>query len=149
MTPEFFSSYGPFDGIKRDLWEGGTRVPTIARWPGRIPAGRVVAEPSAQWDWLPTFAELTGVPAPARADGVSLVPALTGKGAARSREFLYFEYQVAGRTPQFEGFEPGHRDRLRGHPSHALHDVRRHAVLTPVGCRDHTGRCAPEECPET
>ncbi len=113
ITPEFFSSYGPLDGIKRDLWEGGTRVPTIARWPGRIPAGRVVAEPSAQWDWLPTFAELAGVPAPARADGVSLVPALTGKGAARGREFLYFEYQVAGRTPQFEGFEPGHRDRPR------------------------------------
>jgi arylsulfatase A-like enzyme len=113
VTPEFFSSYGPFDGIKRDLWEGGSRVPTVARWPGHIPAGRVVADPSASWDWLPTFAEIVHLPAPARADGVSLLPALTGQGAMWSREYLYFEYQVAGRTPNFPGFEPGHRDRLR------------------------------------
>jgi arylsulfatase A-like enzyme len=113
ITPEFFSSYGPYDGIKRDLWEGGTRTPTIARWPARIPAGRVVPDPSAHWDWLPTFAEVAGLPAPSRADGVSLVPALTGKGALRAREYLYFEYQQAGKTPNFPGFEAGHRDRQR------------------------------------
>ncbi len=113
ITPEFFSSYGPYDGIKRDLWEGGTRTPTIARWPARIPAGRVVPEVSAHWDWLPTFAEVAGLAAPARADGVSLVPALTGKGAQAKREYLYFEYQQAQRTPNFPGFEAGHRNRLR------------------------------------
>lgn len=113
ITPEFFSSYGPYDGIKRDLWEGGTRTPTIVRWPAKIPAGRIVAEPSAHWDWLPTFAEVAGLPAPARADGVSLLPALTGQGSQRGREYLYFEYQQAQRTPGFPGFEPGHRNRLR------------------------------------
>ena len=66
FSPEFFESFGPFDGIKRDLWEGGLRVPTIACWPARIPAGLVVARPSAQWDWLPTFADVAGLPAPAR-----------------------------------------------------------------------------------
>jgi arylsulfatase A-like enzyme len=115
ITPEFFASFGPFDGIKRDLWEGGTRVPTIARWPARIPAGRVVSAPSAHWDWLPTFAEIAGVPAPARADGISLVPALTSNAPNSTRDHapLYFEYQQAGRTPTFAGFEPAHRNRQR------------------------------------
>ncbi len=113
ITPEFFSSYGPFDGIKRDLWEGGSRVPTLARWPAHIPAGRVVPTPSAHWDWLPTFAEVAGVPAPARADGMSLLAALSGAGAPPARPPLYFEYEQAGRTPAFAGFEPSHRNRLR------------------------------------
>ncbi|MEN9404392.1 MAG: hypothetical protein RL091_3095 [Verrucomicrobiota bacterium] len=113
FTPEFFRSYGPFDGLKRDLWEGGTRVPTLARWPGRIPAGQVVAAPSAQWDWLPTFATAAGLPSPARADGVSLLPALTGRGAAPPRAALYFEYNVAGQTPDYSDFEPPRRNRTR------------------------------------
>ena len=113
ITPEFFSSYGPFDGIKRDCWEGGLRVPAIVRWLGHIPGGRVVDRPSASWDWLPTFADAAGLPAPARADGVSLLPVLSGAGGQRDRGFLYFEYQQNGRTPDFRGFEPGHRNRLR------------------------------------
>jgi arylsulfatase A-like enzyme len=113
FTPEFFRSYGPFDGLKRDLWEGGTRVPTLARWPGRIPAGQVVAAPNAQWDWLPTFAAAAGLPPPARADGVSLLPVLTGRGVAPARDALYFEYHVAGQTPDYPDFEPLRRNRPR------------------------------------
>ena len=113
FTPEFFRSYGPFDGLKRDLWEGGTRVPTLARWPGRIPGGQVVAAPSAQWDWLPTFAAAAGLPPPARADGISLLPALTGRGTAPARDALYFEYNVASQTPDYPDFEPGRRNRPR------------------------------------
>lgn len=113
FTPEFFRSYGPFDGLKRDLWEGGTRVPTLARWPGRIPGGQVVAAPSAQWDWLPTFAAAAGVPPPARTDGLSLLPALTGLGSMPARDALYFEYNVAGQTPGYADFEPGRRNRPR------------------------------------
>src|SRR5690606_34658872 len=70
-TPDFFNSFGPFDGVKRDLWEGGVRVPSIAAWPARIPAGKVVTSPSAFYDWLPTFTDAAGLPAPARTDGVS------------------------------------------------------------------------------
>ena len=50
--PTFFRGFGPFDGIKRDTWEGGMREPTLARWPGGIPAGRVDSDPSGQWDWI-------------------------------------------------------------------------------------------------
>lgn len=114
ITPEFFASFGPFDGIKRDLWEGGMRTPAIARWPGHIPAGRVINTPSAMWDWLPTFAQAAGLPAPARADGISLLPELTGQGNPAPRDYLYMEYAVAGRTPDFPIFEPNHRNRLRG-----------------------------------
>jgi len=114
FTPEFFASFGPFDGIKRDMWEGGLRIPAIARWPGHIPAGKVDARPSAQWDWLPTVAALAGLPAPARTDGISLLPALTGRGQMRERGPLYFEYNIAGRTPDYPTFAHGRRNRLRG-----------------------------------
>jgi|JI10StandDraft_1071094.scaffolds.fasta_scaffold00117_11 arylsulfatase A-like enzyme len=114
ITPEFFASFGPFDGIKRDCWEGGMRTPTIARWPARIPAGRVIDLPSGTWDWLPTFAHAAGLPAPARSDGISLLPALTGRGTLAPREALYFEYAVNGRTPNFPGFEASRRNRERG-----------------------------------
>ncbi|OAM90792.1 sulfatase-like hydrolase/transferase [Termitidicoccus mucosus] len=116
-TPEFFSSFGPFDGLKRDTLEGGLRVPAIALWPGRIAAGRELAAPCAMWDWLPTFANLAGLPPPANTDGVSLVPALVGGGENDARQrspYLYFEYNYKGRTPPYTTFEPGRRGRFRG-----------------------------------
>lgn len=113
-SPEFFGSYGPFDGIKRDLWEGGVRVPTMVRWPGRVRAGGAISEPGAQWDWLATFADAGGLPPPARADGVSLLPTLTGRESSLVHAPLYFEYTVAGRTPTYADFEPSRRNRLRG-----------------------------------
>ncbi len=111
-APTFFRGYGPFDGIKRDAWEGGVREPTLARWPGVIPAGRSDDQPSGQWDWLSTFAEVAGVPAPAASDGVSLLPSLTGHGVRRPST-LYIEYFNGGRTPTFDDFAPAHRGRQR------------------------------------
>lgn len=111
--PTFFRGFGPFDGIKRDTLEGGERVPTLARWPGGIPAGRVDNHPSGQWDWLASFAELAGVPIPAVSDGVSLVPALAGRGRQRDST-LYVEYFNAAETPNYEAFAPAHRGRTRG-----------------------------------
>jgi arylsulfatase A-like enzyme len=91
--PRFFDSWGPFDGIKRDLFEGGARVPTIAWWPGTVPAGAVNPVLSAQYDWMATFAELAGVPAPARSDGISLLPSLTGQSEKQARHpYLYSEF---------------------------------------------------------
>lgn len=110
--PVFFSSYGPFDGIKRDCYEGGLRVGAVVRWPGGVPAGAVNNLPCGFWDWMPTFAELAGVPAPARTDGRSLVPTLTGRGAQRMPT-VYSEYFVAGRTPAYPEFEPSRRNQLR------------------------------------
>jgi hypothetical protein len=112
-APTFFHGFGPFDGIKRDTWEGGLRMPTLVRWPRGIPAGRVDTQPSGQWDWMDTFAELAGVPAPASSDGVSLVPSLTGRGRQEPGT-LYIEYSVEGRTPSFKDFSPAHRGRKRG-----------------------------------
>src|SRR5690606_25871425 len=78
--PTFFNGFGPFDGIKRDVWEGGVRMPVIATWPSVIGENTVVTTPSMLSDWMATFCDAAGAPAPARSDGVSLLPALTGKG---------------------------------------------------------------------
>ena len=113
LRANFFSSFGPFDGIKRDCWEGGVRVPTLARWPGHIRVGRVVKRPSISYDWLRTFADVAGLPAPARADGVSLLPEMTGRGTQRDRGYLYIEYFESGKTPGYDEFAPAHRNRRR------------------------------------
>jgi arylsulfatase A-like enzyme len=112
FEPNFFHSFGPFDGIKRDVWEGGIRTGAIARWPGRIGAGRVSLNPSAFWDWMPTFAAVAGVPAPARTDGVSQLPSLTGQGNQKPSR-LYFEYAVDGRTPRYPEFVASRRGHVR------------------------------------
>ena len=112
VQPTFFASYGPFDGIKRDNWEGGVRMPVIAAWPGHIPAGKVVNKPSISYDWATTFIQAAGAVAPERMDGVSLLPELTGKGKQQS-SLIYNEYFVPGRTPNFKEFAPAHRNRLR------------------------------------
>jgi hypothetical protein len=113
ITPDFFNSFGPFDGIKRDCWEGGVRMPAIAAWPGQIPAHTVVSSPNAIYDWLPTFAGAAGLTAPASADGVSLLPSLTGKGRQQN-SLVYIEYFHNGATPEFAEFDPQHRNRKRG-----------------------------------
>jgi arylsulfatase A-like enzyme len=96
-NPEFFRSSGPWRGIKRDLYEGGIRVPLIARWPRRIKAGVVTDHVSAFWDLLPTLAELTGAPYPADTDGISLLPTLLGRPEQqRKHEFLYWEFHEGG-----------------------------------------------------
>jgi arylsulfatase A-like enzyme len=93
--PEFFNSSGGFRGIKRDLYEGGIRVPMIASWPGTIPAGRVSDYAAAHWDWFPTLTELAGLPAPKGLDGVSIARALRGSPQP-AHEFMYWEFHERG-----------------------------------------------------
>ena len=94
---DFFDSNGSLRGTKRDLYEGGIRVPAIARWPNHVPAGTVSDEISGFQDWFPTFAELSGNDHQAGLDGVSLVPALTGKETNQKHHpFLYWEFQEQG-----------------------------------------------------
>jgi arylsulfatase A-like enzyme len=93
--PAFFKSSGPLRGIKRDLYEGGIRVPNIARWTGTIPAGRVSNHVWAHWDMLPTLADLAGAKTPAGLDGMSMSRALRGEGQ-RSQPFLYWEFHERG-----------------------------------------------------
>ena len=89
--PEFFNSSGPLRGIKRDLYEGGIRVPMIVRWPEKIRASTVNNHVWAFWDFLPTAAEIAGVKPPKGLDGISMFPALLGK-APGDHEYLYWEF---------------------------------------------------------
>lgn len=93
--PAFFKSSGGLRGIKRDLYEGGLRVPMIARWTGTIPAGRVSDHPWAHWDILPTLAELSGAKAPGGLDGVSMAPLLHGMPTP-AHPFMYWEFHERG-----------------------------------------------------
>ena len=88
----FFDSNGPLKGYKRDLYEGGIRVPMLARWPGQIKAGSVSDFPSAFWDWLPTACELAGAKTPEAIDGFSLVPSFRGKVQKRLSTMIW-KYQ--------------------------------------------------------
>ena len=97
--PAFFDSNGPLRGIKRDLYEGGIRVPLIARWPGRIEAGSTADHPSAFWDFLPTACEIAGLTAPRDIDGISYLPAMTG-GEQREHDYLYWEFHERDATSQ-------------------------------------------------
>jgi arylsulfatase A-like enzyme len=110
--PHFFNGFGPFDGIKRDVLEGGVRVSALAYWPGHFPGGKVVETPSASYDWLPTLAQIAGVAAPAVSDGVSLLPSLTGSGK-QTESYVYVEYFEGGKTPLYDEFTPDHRGKKR------------------------------------
>lgn len=134
--PTFFQAYGPYDGIKRDVLEGGVHVGALARWPAKIPAGSTSGElPTAFWDWLPTFAEAAGLTPPARSDGVSLMPLLTGTPQDQRPSTIYVEYFQRGRTPQFDDFDPSNRGRRRnqmqlirqGHLVGLRYDIQSHA----------------------
>ncbi len=89
---DFFKNNGPFRGTKRQTLEGGIRMPAIAWWPQRIPAGQLHTQPSQFHDWMPTFADAAGLPSPARSDGVSLLPSLTGVGTQHP-SLVYIEWQ--------------------------------------------------------
>jgi len=98
--PNFFQSSGGLRGIKRDLYEGGIRVPLIVCWPGHVPAGVVC--PTLGWfaDFLPTAAELAGAPVSHPVDGISLVPTLLGQPGQKERAApLYWEF-YEGTTAQ-------------------------------------------------
>jgi arylsulfatase A-like enzyme len=110
--PTFFNNFGPFDGIKRDVLEGGVREPTIVWWPGKITPDTVVKTPSISYDWMPTFAEAVGFKAPVRSDGVSLLPSLTGMGEQEDSK-IYVEYFHNRATPNYEEFTSEHRNKKR------------------------------------
>ncbi len=101
--PEYFNSTGGLRGIKRDLYEGGVRVPMIVKWPGKIEAGRESAHISAFWDVLPTVADIVEVAAPDCIDGLSFLPELLGQ-KQEAHSHLYWEfYERNGRQAVRQG----------------------------------------------
>lgn len=95
--PDFFNSNGPFRGYKRDLYEGGIRVPMIAWWPEKIKAGSQSEHISAFWDVYPTLAEVAGMEPSANIDGISFLPALLGAEDQKEHEYLYWEFHEQGK----------------------------------------------------
>jgi len=94
---DYFDSNGPLRGIKRDVYDGGIRVPLIARWPGKIAPGTTSDHISAFWDMLPTFCELADAPIPEATDGISIAPTLLGQGEQqKEHEYLYWEFYEKG-----------------------------------------------------
>jgi len=96
-NPDFNNSRGPLRGIKRDLYEGGIRVPMIARWPGKVKPSSTNNHISAFWDVLPTCAELAGAKAPDEIDGISFAPTLLGNNdRQKQHEILYWQFHERG-----------------------------------------------------
>ena len=92
----FFDSTAGLQGGKGDLYEGGLRVPLLARWPKHIRANTVTNYPSAVWDFLPTLADLANaIRRPKPLDGVSLTPVLRGQ-PGKPRDMLYWEVRQPG-----------------------------------------------------
>ncbi|MGC4104299.1 sulfatase-like hydrolase/transferase [Ferruginibacter sp.] len=89
--PDFFQNHGIYRGIKRDLYEGGIRVPFIAYWKGKIlPA--TTDQWLALWDMYPTFQEVAGIKPSKNVDGISIVPTLLQQKKQKQHEYLYWEF---------------------------------------------------------
>ncbi len=93
----FFKSVGELRGLKGSLYEGGVRVPTLVRWPGKVPAGSTSDRISGFEDWMPTLLDAVGSPhvVPRNTDGISMLPTLTGQ-QQEARPFLYREFAGYG-----------------------------------------------------
>ncbi len=97
FDPSFNKSSGELRGIKRDLYEGGIRVPLIAYWPGMIKAGSVSDHVCAFWDVMPTLAELAGLECSKQVDGISFAPTLLGQSSKQPQhDYLYWEFYEGG-----------------------------------------------------
>lgn len=96
---DFQNSNGPLKGIKRDLTEGGIRVPTIARWPAKIKAGSQSDFIGCFQDVMPTLAAMAGAKRssyPDDIDGISFLPTLTGEGKQEQHDYLYWAFYERG-----------------------------------------------------
>ncbi|MEE2639299.1 MAG: arylsulfatase, partial [Planctomycetota bacterium] len=94
---DFFQSSGGLRGRKGSLYEGGIRVPFVARWPGKIKPGSESSHLSAFWDFLPTVCDALGIDSPQGIDGISMLPTLTGQpGEQKKHPYLYWEFSSYG-----------------------------------------------------
>lgn len=94
-NPNYFNSNATLRGYKRDLYEGGIRVPLIFHWPSKVKPGKT-NHVSAFWDFLPTFSEIIGDRITQRIDGVSFCPTLMGEPSQENHDYLYWEFHEQG-----------------------------------------------------
>lgn len=89
--PDYFDGNRELRGYKRDLYEGGIRVPMIAYWPTKIKPKTVSSHMSSFWDFLPTICDVIDIDTPKNTDGISFLPELTGEKQI-AHDFLYWEF---------------------------------------------------------
>jgi arylsulfatase A-like enzyme len=111
VDPAFFKSAGALRGIKRDLYEGGIRVPLIVHWPAKIKPARICDRLWAFWDLLPTAMEIAMEKPPQNIDGISMLPTLLDQNQTNQHQFLYWEFhergfQQAARMGQWKAIRP-------------------------------------------
>lgn len=119
-VPRQFNTNGPLCGYKRNLTEGGIRVPFIARWPKKVPSGESSDEIISFQDMLPTFADLTGIHTPENIDGISVVKALMGGKIKHPHPYLYWDYghcrdryDQAVRMGDWKGIREGKENKIQ------------------------------------
>ena len=134
---EPLESNKPFRGIKRQLLEGGIRVPMIVRWPGKIKSGSTNDLVWAFWDVMPTMADIAEIEPPEKTDGISVLPTLLNQGQ-KPHDFLYWEYyspfQQAIRMEDWKGIrlgtdEPIHLYDLNSDPEEKHNVANRHPKI--------------------
>jgi arylsulfatase A-like enzyme len=94
---DFFDSNGPLRGVKRDMYEGGIRVPMVVRWPGHTRPGTTSEQMWAFYDFFATACDIAGADAP-KTDGISMLPAILGQPQPRQHDYLYWEFFENGFT---------------------------------------------------
>jgi len=113
----FFNSVGGLRGLKGSLYEGGIRVPMIARWPGKIESGTTSPLHAAGYDMLETLAEIGKAVVPGETDGISIVPTLLGKSSRqKEHDYLFWDFagygkQIAVRMGKWKGVKANIRDK--------------------------------------
>jgi arylsulfatase A len=144
--PEFFNSGGGFRGLKRDLYEGGIRVPFAARWPGVVKPGITSDYAGAFWDILPTFASIAGTKFTTSTDGISFLPTLTGKGTQQKHDYLYWEFhEQGGRQAVRQGKWKGIRLKAAGNPEGS---IELYDLTTDPGEKENVADKFPEKASE-
>jgi arylsulfatase A-like enzyme len=115
--PNFFKASGPFRGIKRDLTDGGIRVPFLVRWPGKIAPGQVSGHVGYFGDFMATVAEMAQVKPPKNIDSISLLPTLLSRAWDQPQHaYLYWEFHERGSSQavllngQWKGIRLNRRD---------------------------------------
>lgn len=96
LNPTILNSSGSLRGKKRDLYEGGIRVPLIVSWKGKIPSNSTSEHVSAFWDFFPTITDLLNISNPKSIDGISYLPTLLDTGKQKEHDFLYWEFHGRG-----------------------------------------------------
>jgi len=151
---EFFESAKPFRGLKGSVYEGGIRIPFIARWKGTIKPGSVTDHVSAFWDFLPTCCELVGRKPPKGIDGISMLPTLLGKPSEqRKHEYLYWELgnQQAIRVANWKlrrYYKPDRKAPKNKRATEAVREVELYNLTNDIAEQNNLAKKYPEKVAE-